>query len=59
MCIADDLIVAGATDEEHDAAFTKLMDTAKKKTMLDLTPLSCSPSRRKSTSMATLSQRMD
>ena len=28
--IADDLIVAGATEEEHDAAFTKLMETARK-----------------------------
>ena len=28
--IADDLIVASATQEEHDAAFTKLMDTVRK-----------------------------
>ena len=28
--IADDLIVAGATEEEHDAAFTKLIETARK-----------------------------
>ena len=28
--IADDLIVAGATEEEHDKVFTKLMETARK-----------------------------
>ena len=28
--IADDLIVAGATEEEHDAAFIQLMETARK-----------------------------
>ena len=28
--IADDLIIAPATEKEHDAAFTKLMETARK-----------------------------